>query len=294
MVSSMQSEVIELSASSDWYSSKSDPQLLFSQNSRYCFFPRRTGSSSIVLPGRSSRPASVRASRVTHALQVSATTASAPLRVMIAGAPAAGKGTQCARIVEKYQITHISVGDLLRAEVAAGTPAGLKARAFMDAGNLVPNEVVVEMVKNKLAEPEAVNRGWLLDGYPRSGEQAEAIEAEGIRPDVFLLINVADEALVERVVGRRSDPETGEIYHLKFKPPSPQIMHRLVQRSDDTEEKVRNRLETYHRHVDAVVGYYSDALVEIDGNRSMDDVFDSVVAAIDGAQAKRLAAPARA
>lgn len=207
-----------------------------------------------------------------------------PLRVMIAGAPAAGKGTQCARIVDEYKLVHISVGDLLRAEVAAGTPAGLKAKAFMDAGDLVPNEVVVEMVKNKLAEPEAQTRGWLLDGYPRSGEQAEAIEAEGIRPDVFLLINVPDASLVERVVGRRSDPETGEIYHLKFKPPPAEIVPRLVQRSDDTEEKVRNRLETYHKHVDAVVGYYKDALVEIDGNRGMDEVWASVAEAIESAR----------
>lgn len=201
---------------------------------------------------------------------------------MIAGAPAAGKGTQCARIVEEYGLIHISVGDLLRAEVAAGTPAGLKAKSFMDNGDLVPNEVVVEMVKNKLSEQKVLEKGWLLDGYPRSGEQAEAIEAEGIRPDVFLLINVPDEMLVERVVGRRSDPVTGEIYHLKFKPPPEEAVGRLVQRSDDTEEKVRNRLTTYHTHVDAVVGYYKDELVEIDGNRSMDEVFDAIRAAISG------------
>jgi adenylate kinase len=98
------------------------------------------------------------------------------------------------------------VGDLLRAEVASGTPAGLKAKSFMDNGDLVPNEVVVDMVKNKLAEEEVKKNGWLLDGYPRSGEQAEAIEKEGIRPDVFLLIEVPDDLLIERVVGRRSDP----------------------------------------------------------------------------------------
>ncbi|KAI7845554.1 hypothetical protein COHA_000845 [Chlorella ohadii] len=203
---------------------------------------------------------------------------------MIAGAPAAGKGTQCAKIVDKYGLVHISVGDLLRAEVAAGTPAGKKAKSFMDNGDLVPNEVVVEMVKNKLGEDAVQQNGWLLDGYPRSGEQAEAIEKEGIRPDVFLLINVPDELLIDRVVGRRSDPETGEIYHLTFKPPPPEIVPRLVQRSDDTEEKAVNRLRTYHANVDAVIGYYKEQLVEIDGTQSMDEVFASIQKAIDNAK----------
>ena len=153
----------------------------------------------------------------------------------------------------------------------------------MDSGALVPNEVVVEMVKNKLSEPETAAKGWLLDGYPRSGEQAEAIEAEGIRPDVFLLINVPDALLVDRVVGRRSDPETGEIYHLTFKPPPAEIVPRLVHRSDDTEEMVRNRLETYHKHVDAVVSYYKDVMVEIPGDESMEEVFGSIERAIEQA-----------
>lgn len=109
----------------------------------------------------------------------------------------------------------------------------------MDRGDLVPNEVVVDMVKNRLAQPDVAQHGWLLDGYPRSLEQAEAIEAVGIRPDIFLLIDVPDELLVERVVGRRLDPETGEIYHLQFKPPPADIVDRLTQRSDDTEDKVR-------------------------------------------------------
>lgn len=108
----------------------------------------------------------------------------------------------------------------------------------MDRGDLVPNEVVVDMVKNRLAQSDVAQHGWLLDGYPRSLEQAEAIEAVGIRPDIFLLIDVPDELLVDRVVGRRLDPETGEIYHLQFKPPPADIVDRLTQRSDDTEDKV--------------------------------------------------------
>jgi adenylate kinase len=144
------------------------------------------------------------------------------------------------------------------------------------------------------AAAQVLERGWLLDGYPRSGEQAEAIEAEGIRPDVFLLINVPDSLLVDRVAGRRSDPETGEIYHLTFKPPPPEAAARLVQRSDDTEEKVRNRLVTYHRHVDAVLGYYREELVEVDGARGMDEVFGAVEAALDAAAARRQPAGAAA
>lgn len=200
---------------------------------------------------------------------------------MISGAPAAGKGTQCAKIVEKYGLVHISVGDLLRAEVAAGSAAGKKAKAFMDAGDLVPNEVVVEMVKNRLAENDVQEHGWLLDGYPRSLEQAEAIEKENIRPDVFLLVDVPDESLVERVTGRRMDPVTGEIYHLKFKPPPAEVVDRLEQRSDDTEEKVRNRLKTYHNNIDSVVGVYKDIMVPIKGDSTFDQVFADIEAVLD-------------
>lgn len=196
--------------------------------------------------------------RIARVRSVNVMASSGNLKVMIAGAPAAGKGTQCARIVEKYGLVHISVGDLLRAEVrltenasatplqamhqvAEGTPDGKKAKEYMDRGDLVPNEVVVDMVKNRLAQSDVAQHGWLLDGYPRSLEQAEAIEAVGIRPDIFLLIDVPDELLVDRVVGRRLDPETGEIYHLQFKPPPADIVDRLTQRSDDTEDKVLSK-----------------------------------------------------
>eukprot|EP00891_Asterochloris_glomerata_P003957 jgi/Astpho2/3957/e_gw1.00063.156.1_t len=191
---------------------------------------------------------------------------------MIAGAPAAGKGTQCSRIVEQFGLVHISVGDLLRAEVEAGTPAGRKAQQFMDAGNLVPNEVVVEMVTNRLSEADVREHGWLLDGYPRSGAQADAIEQQGIRPDVFILITVPDDLLVERVTGRRMDPETGEIYHLKFKPPPEDVQDRLIQRSDDTAEKMKTRIATHNSNVEAVLGYYKDITVEVDGTKSMEEV----------------------
>ncbi|GAX81376.1 hypothetical protein CEUSTIGMA_g8807.t1 [Chlamydomonas eustigma] len=207
------------------------------------------------------------------------------LRVMISGAPAAGKGTQCANIVEKYNLVHISVGDLLRDEVKNASPAGKRAKDFMDRGELVPDEVVVDMVKTRLAQGDVQRSGWLLDGYPRSASQAEAIEKEGIRPDVFLLVNVPDELLIERVVGRRMDPVTGNIYHLKFKPPPHDVVDRLIQRSDDTEDKCKVRLDTYHKNVDAVIGYYKNLMVEIDGNQSMEKVFANISQVIDAVKA---------
>ena len=155
----------------------------------------------------------------------------------------------------------------------------------MDAGKLVPDECVVDMVKLRLAQSDVQRSGWLLDGYPRSASQAEAIEKEGIRPDTFLLINVPDELLIERVVGRRLDPVTGDIFHLKFKPPPAEIIPRLTIRSDDTEEKCKVRLETYHKNVDAVLGYYKGKVVEIDGNKSMSVVFGSIEKAIDAVAA---------
>jgi len=205
---------------------------------------------------------------------------------MISGAPAAGKGTQCEKIVEKYGMVHISVGDLLREQVSQGTPAGLKAKDFMNQGMLVPDEVVVDMVKNRLAQKDVQQNGWLLDGYPRSPSQADAIEKEDIRPDLFLLVEVPSELLVERVVGRRNDPETGTIYHLKYKPPPPAVMDRLVQRDDDTEEKVKTRLEVYFKNINSVMGYYKDCCVEVDGNRSIDAVFSSISQAIDECKSK--------
>lgn len=212
---------------------------------------------------------------------------STPLKVMISGAPAAGKGTQCAKIIEKFGLVHISVGDLLREQVALGTAAGKKAQDYMNKGVLVPDEVVVEMVKNRLAQSDVQQKGWLLDGYPRSASQAEAIEKEGIRPDVFILIQVPDEALIERVVGRRLDPVTGEIYHMKFKPPPAEVVPRLQIRSDDTEEKVVVRLQTHNSNVASVLNYYQDVIVEVDGHRSMEAVFSSVHEAISQAAAKK-------
>ncbi|CAI5481948.1 unnamed protein product [Closterium sp. Yama58-4] len=196
---------------------------------------------------------------------------------MISGAPASGKGTQCELIVQKYGLTHISAGDLLRAEVAAGTEGGRQAKAHMDAGRLVPDDVVVTIVKNRLAQEDAASRGWLLDGYPRSLSQAQALLALDISPDVFILLDVPQEILVERVVGRRLDPATNRIYHLSFSPPeTEEIAARLTQRSDDTEEKVKARLETHNANVASVLDVYAGKLVQVNGHRGKEEVFADI------------------
>eukprot|EP01023_Acetabularia_acetabulum_P023718 TRINITY_DN230_c0_g1_i1.p2 TRINITY_DN230_c0_g1~~TRINITY_DN230_c0_g1_i1.p2 ORF type:complete len:235 (+),score=58.30 TRINITY_DN230_c0_g1_i1:164-868(+) len=203
------------------------------------------------------------------------------LGVIISGAPGSGKGTQCEKIKEKYGLIHISVGDLLRAEVNGGSEIGKRAKSYMDAGQLVPDEVVVDMVAERLSQKDVQEHGFLLDGFPRTAVQAEALKTKGIIPDVFLLVQVPDEALVERIVGRRMDPETGNIYHMTFKPPPKEIVDRLIQRSDDTEEKLRTRLVQYNNNVNAVVGHYDSCLVRVKGDKPMEEVFVQIEQAID-------------
>lgn len=204
-----------------------------------------------------------------------------PLKVMISGAPASGKGTQCELITQKYGLVHIAAGDLLRAEVAAASENGKRAKEFMEKGELVPDEIVVMMVKERLLQPDSQEKGWLLDGYPRSSSQAAALEDFGIHPDIFILLEVSEDILVDRVVGRRLDPLTGKIYHLKYSPPeNEEIASRLTQRFDDTEEKVKLRLRTHHQNVEAVLAIYKDITVKVNGNVSKENVFAQIDAAL--------------
>lgn len=203
-------------------------------------------------------------------------------KLIIAGAPASGKGTQCEIIKEKYGVVHLSTGDMLRAAVVAGTDVGKQAKDFMDAGKLVPDEVIIGIVKDRLNESDCLESGWLLDGFPRTLAQAEALADAGVTADCFIFLNVPDEVLVERVVGRRTDPETGKIYHMTFSPPEDEeVLARLEQRSDDTEEKVKVRLEQFHINVDAVKGSYSDIAVEVEGTQTPKEVSETIVKAID-------------
>ncbi|KAH0914635.1 hypothetical protein HID58_029081 [Brassica napus] len=187
-----------------------------------------------------------------------------PLKVMISGAPASGKGTQCELIVQKFGLVHISTGDLLRAEVSSGTEIGKKAKEFMNSGSLVPDEIVIAMVAARLSREDAKKNGWLLDGFPRTFAQAQSLDKLNVKPDIFLLLDVPDEILIERCVGRRLDPVTGKIYHIKSYPPeSDEVKARLVMRPDDTEEKVKARLQIYKQNSEAIISAYSDVMIKI-------------------------------
>jgi len=193
-------------------------------------------------------------------------------------------------IINRYGVVHLSTGDILRAAVQEGTALGTKAKDFMDRGELVPDEVIIGVVKERLAAPDCVEKGWLLDGFPRTKAQAEALENLGVAPSAFVLLNVPDEMLVERVVGRRTDPETGKIYHLKYSPPPPEVpVERLLHRSDDTEEKVKVRVKAFHEHCDAVAGCYKDVFVQVDGTQKKEVVFAAIKGAIDAALVKEKA-----
>ncbi|KAM3714257.1 hypothetical protein ACJW31_01G318500 [Castanea mollissima] len=202
---------------------------------------------------------------------------SEPLKVMISGAPASGKGTQCELIVQKFGLVHISTGDLLRAEVSSGTEIGNKAKEFMNAGHLVPDEIVTAMVTARLSREDAVERGWLLDGYPRSFAQAQSLEKLKIRPDIYIVLDVPDEILINRCIGRRLDPVTRKIYHIKnFPPETEEIKARLVIRPDDTEEKVKSRLEIYKKNSEAISSTYLKIMTKIDGNRPKEEIFKEI------------------
>mmetsp|Transcript_82837 Transcript_82837/g.96835 ORF Transcript_82837/g.96835 Transcript_82837/m.96835 type:complete len:261 (-) Transcript_82837:395-1177(-) len=204
-------------------------------------------------------------------------------KIIIAGPPAGGKGTQCEQIVEKFGVVHISTGDLLRAEVKAGTAEGMQADEFMKSGGLVPDSLIITMVKNRLNQADVKEKGWLLDGFPRTKAQAQALQEAGIIPQVMVLLEVPDEVLVERIEGRRNDPQTGKVYHLKFNPP-PQddadLLARLEQRKDDTREAMVSRLATYHKNCEDILSFYTHVLFKTDGNRDKKAVGADVAKAI--------------
>jgi len=208
-----------------------------------------------------------------------------PLGVIISGAPASGKGTQCEFIRETFGLVHLSTGDMLRAAVAAGTELGKKAKALMESGQLVPDDVVIGAVKERLSQSDVQDNGFLLDGFPRTAAQAEALNNLGFKIDVFVMLNVPDEALVERVVGRRIDPETGNSYHIDFNPPPPEIEDRVIQRADDTEEKVKVRLEGFHKNIDSIQEFYEDVIAEIDGTQAKEKVWTDIKKILDKAKA---------
>ena len=185
------------------------------------------------------------------------------MRMMLLGSPGSGKGTQAQFLTEKFGIVQISTGDMLRAAVRAGTPLGVAAKAIMDAGGLVSDEIILGLIKERIAQDDCKN-GFLLDGFPRTIAQAEGLANMGVELDYVIEIAVADQEIIERLSGRRVHLSSGRTYHILYNPPKQEGVddvtgEALVQRDDDKEETVRKRLSVYHDQTKPLVGFYSAA-----------------------------------
>ncbi len=183
------------------------------------------------------------------------------MRLILLGAPGAGKGTQATFLCQKYGIPQISTGDMLRAAVKAGTDMGLAAKKVMDAGGLVGDDIIIGLVKERIAQPDCA-KGFLFDGFPRTIPQADAMKAAAVNLDIVLEIDVPDSSIIDRMSGRRVHPASGRTYHVQFNPPKvagkdDATGEDLIQRDDDKEETVRKRLEVYHQQTRPLVDYYS-------------------------------------
>ncbi|MDY0234096.1 MAG: adenylate kinase [Sulfurimonas sp.] len=211
------------------------------------------------------------------------------MRIILLGAPGAGKGTQAGFLTKKYNIPQISTGDMLRAAIKAGTQMGKMAKAAMDAGQLVTDEIIIGLVKDRIAEEDCKN-GYLLDGFPRTLAQADAVTDAGIKIDAVIEIDVADSEIVQRMSGRRAHLASGRTYHLVYNPPKVDgkddiTGEDLVQRDDDKEEVVLDRLKVYHEQTEPLIGYYkeqaskNDSLkyITVDGTADIADVEASIV-----------------
>lgn len=217
------------------------------------------------------------------------------MRIILLGMPGAGKGTQARFLAEKYRIPQISTGDMLRAAIKDGTPLGLQARAYIDRGALVPDDVVIGVVKQRLAEPDCAS-GFIFDGFPRTLPQAEALRRSGIEVDFVVDVDVGDDEILRRLGGRRVHPASGRTYHVVFNPPrvagkDDVTGESLVQRRDDREETVRERIATYHELSRPLIDYYSQwhrsgdprapRYVSVNGSGSVEQVREQLFAALD-------------
>ena len=209
------------------------------------------------------------------------------MRLMLIGAPASGKGTQAKLLTERLQISHISTGDMLRDAVADQTDLGQAIEPYLRHGWLVPDHHVIQLVDDRLSEEDAT-RGFVLDGFPRTLSQAHGLgrtlAAKEIKLDAVILIEVDTATLLERITGRRSDPLTGEIYHIKFDPPPAAILERLEQREDDTEDVMKERLATYRQEISPVLEHYGrqQEILRIDGTNSPEDILTDILGQVNG------------
>ena len=218
------------------------------------------------------------------------------MRLILLGAPGAGKGTQATFICQKYGIPQISTGDMLRAAVKAGTPLGLQAKGVMESGGLVSDELIINLVKERIAQPDCA-QGFLFDGFPRTIPQAEAMKSAGVKLDYVLEIDVPFDAIIERMSGRRSHPASGRTYHITFNPPKVEgkddvTGEPLVQRADDQEDTVRKRLDVYSQQTRPLVDYYSQWAARepaaapkyraIQGTGSVEEITQRALAALGG------------
>lgn len=208
------------------------------------------------------------------------------MRMILLGPPGAGKGTQAKLISEKYSIPHISTGDIFRKNISEKTPLGIKAKEYMDKGLLVPDELTIDIVNDRLAKEDCEN-GFLLDGFPRTVKQAESLEGflrkNNHNIDTALLIDVPREFILERMTGRRVCPSCGASYHIKFNPPKSEEKcdacgSDIVQRKDDAEETVKDRIDVYEKQTQPLVDYYKakDQLFVVDGTQPIDKVFETI------------------
>ncbi|KJS29284.1 MAG: adenylate kinase [Desulfatitalea sp. BRH_c12] len=217
------------------------------------------------------------------------------MRLILLGGPGAGKGTQATYIKERYQIPQISTGDMLRAAVKAGTELGKKAKAIMDTGGLVSDDIIIGLVKERIKDPDCAN-GFLFDGFPRTIPQADAMKAEGVPIDAVVEIDVPDAEIVKRMSGRRAHLASGRTYHVIFNPPKVEgkddvTGEPLIQRDDDKEETVKKRLDVYHAQTEPLVDYYkkwaqsgqpgAPKHIRVEGVGKVEQIRDQIFAALD-------------
>ena len=217
------------------------------------------------------------------------------MRLILLGGPGAGKGTQAGFITKKYNIPQISTGDMLRAAVKAGTPMGLEAKKVMDAGGLVTDDIILGLVKDRIAQDDCAN-GFLFDGFPRTLAQADALKDQGVEIDGVIEIDVDDAEIIKRMSGRRVHVASGRTYHVMFNPPKvegkdDETGEDLIQRDDDKEDTVKKRLDVYHEQTEPLIAYYSDWAAsgeagapkyhKIAGIGSVEDIRDAIFAALD-------------